>query len=158
MLALARENQRQAGVENVEWLRGHIKDVPLAAGSVDVVGRALGGPQQPTLPGLVQRARRRQRGLVAPNVWAPQPEAAIQRVQRGKRQVDRRRGRTLLDLQVAAEVPGSVIARERVGQRIALPAIAVRGRGEPRAVGAHVARVLAPRPLSQRPPGKPALE
>ncbi len=37
MLALARENQRKAGVENVEWLRGHIEDVPLPAGSVDVV-------------------------------------------------------------------------------------------------------------------------
>ncbi len=37
MLALARENQRKAGVENVEWLRGHIEDVPLPAESVDVV-------------------------------------------------------------------------------------------------------------------------
>jgi arsenite methyltransferase len=37
MLALARENQAQAGVENVEWLRGTIEDVPLPDGSVDVV-------------------------------------------------------------------------------------------------------------------------
>lgn len=37
MLALARENQREAGVENVEWLAGHIEDVPLPDGSVDVV-------------------------------------------------------------------------------------------------------------------------
>jgi arsenite methyltransferase len=37
MLALARENQRKAGVENVEWLRGHIEDIPLPAESVDVV-------------------------------------------------------------------------------------------------------------------------
>jgi arsenite methyltransferase len=37
MLALARENQRKAGVENVEWLRGQIEDVPLPAGTVDVV-------------------------------------------------------------------------------------------------------------------------
>ena len=31
MLALARENQRKAGVENVEWLRGEIEAIPLAA-------------------------------------------------------------------------------------------------------------------------------
>jgi len=37
MLVLARENQRKAGVENVEWLRGHIEDIPLPAESVDVV-------------------------------------------------------------------------------------------------------------------------
>ncbi|MGA8427570.1 MAG: methyltransferase domain-containing protein, partial [Candidatus Dormiibacterota bacterium] len=37
MLALALENQRQAGVENVQWLRGHIEDIPLPAESVDVV-------------------------------------------------------------------------------------------------------------------------
>ena len=37
MLALARANQAKAGVENVEWLRGHIEDVPLPAESVDVV-------------------------------------------------------------------------------------------------------------------------
>jgi SAM-dependent methyltransferase len=37
MLALARENQRQAGVENVEWLRGEIESIPLPAETVDVV-------------------------------------------------------------------------------------------------------------------------
>jgi SAM-dependent methyltransferase len=37
MLALARENQRKAGVENVEWLRGQIEAIPLPAESVDVV-------------------------------------------------------------------------------------------------------------------------
>jgi arsenite methyltransferase len=37
MLALARENQRKAGVENVEWLRGEIEAIPLLAESVDVV-------------------------------------------------------------------------------------------------------------------------
>jgi ubiquinone/menaquinone biosynthesis C-methylase UbiE len=37
MLALARENQRKAGVENVEWLRGEIERVPLPANTVDVV-------------------------------------------------------------------------------------------------------------------------
>lgn len=37
MLALARENQRKAGVENVEWLRGEIEEIPLPAESVDVV-------------------------------------------------------------------------------------------------------------------------
>jgi len=37
MLALARENQRQAGVGNVEFLRGEIESIPLADNSVDVV-------------------------------------------------------------------------------------------------------------------------
>ena len=37
MLALARENQRQAGVENVEFLKGEIEHIPLADNSVDVV-------------------------------------------------------------------------------------------------------------------------
>jgi AhpD family alkylhydroperoxidase len=37
MLALARENQRQAGVENVEFLQGEIEKIPLPDNSVDVV-------------------------------------------------------------------------------------------------------------------------
>jgi len=37
MLALARENQRQAGAANVEFLKGDIEDIPLPDNSVDVV-------------------------------------------------------------------------------------------------------------------------
>jgi arsenite methyltransferase len=37
MLALARENQRQAGVENVEFLRGEIEQIPLPDNTVDVI-------------------------------------------------------------------------------------------------------------------------
>ena len=37
MLALARENQRKAGVENVEFLKGEIEDIPLPDDSVDVI-------------------------------------------------------------------------------------------------------------------------
>jgi SAM-dependent methyltransferase len=37
MLALARENQRKAGVDNVEFLRGEIEHIPLPDDSVDVV-------------------------------------------------------------------------------------------------------------------------
>jgi len=37
MLALARENQRKAGVENVEFLKGEIESIPLADNSVDVI-------------------------------------------------------------------------------------------------------------------------
>ena len=37
MLALAHENQRQAGVENVEFLKGEIENIPLVDNSVDVV-------------------------------------------------------------------------------------------------------------------------
>jgi len=37
MLALARENQRKAGVENVEFLQGEIESIPLPDNSVDVI-------------------------------------------------------------------------------------------------------------------------
>ena len=37
MLALARENQRQAGATNVEFLKGEIENIPLPDSSVDVV-------------------------------------------------------------------------------------------------------------------------
>ena len=37
MLALARENQRKAGVENVEFLKGEIEAIPLPDNSVDVI-------------------------------------------------------------------------------------------------------------------------
>src|SRR5690349_16529734 len=37
MLALARENQRKAGVTNVEFLKGEIEAVPLPANAVDVI-------------------------------------------------------------------------------------------------------------------------
>jgi arsenite methyltransferase len=37
MLALAKENKRKAGVENVEFLRGEIEHIPLPDNSVDVV-------------------------------------------------------------------------------------------------------------------------
>jgi arsenite methyltransferase len=37
MLALARENQRKAGVPNVEFLKGEIEQIPLPDNSVDVI-------------------------------------------------------------------------------------------------------------------------
>jgi SAM-dependent methyltransferase len=37
MLALARENQKKAGAENVEFLKGEIEHIPLADNSVDVI-------------------------------------------------------------------------------------------------------------------------
>ena len=37
MLALARENQRKAGINNVEFLKGEIENIPLPDNSVDVV-------------------------------------------------------------------------------------------------------------------------
>jgi ubiquinone/menaquinone biosynthesis C-methylase UbiE len=37
MLALARENQRKAGVDNAEFLRGEIENIPLPDNSVDVI-------------------------------------------------------------------------------------------------------------------------
>jgi SAM-dependent methyltransferase len=37
MLALANENKRKSGIENVEFLKGEIEDIPLPDNSVDVV-------------------------------------------------------------------------------------------------------------------------
>jgi arsenite methyltransferase len=37
MLALARDNQRKAGMANVEFLKGEIEDIPLPDASVDVI-------------------------------------------------------------------------------------------------------------------------
>src|SRR5208282_3998453 len=37
MLALARDNQRKAGVQNVEFLKGEIEHIPLPDNSVDVI-------------------------------------------------------------------------------------------------------------------------
>jgi ubiquinone/menaquinone biosynthesis C-methylase UbiE len=37
MLALARENQKQSGLENVEFLKGAIEDIPLPDNAVDVI-------------------------------------------------------------------------------------------------------------------------
>jgi arsenite methyltransferase len=37
MLGLARENQKKAGVENVEFLKGEIEQIPLPENSVDVI-------------------------------------------------------------------------------------------------------------------------
>src|SRR5207245_10686994 len=37
MLALARENQRQAGIDNVEFLKGDIEQIPLPDATVDVI-------------------------------------------------------------------------------------------------------------------------
>ena len=37
MLALARENQRNAGVDNVEFLKGEIENIPLPDATVDIV-------------------------------------------------------------------------------------------------------------------------
>jgi arsenite methyltransferase len=37
MLALARENQKKAGVQNVEFLKGTIEEIPLPDNSVDVI-------------------------------------------------------------------------------------------------------------------------
>ncbi|MEK7407315.1 MAG: arsenite methyltransferase [Acidobacteriota bacterium] len=37
MLELARQNQRKAGIDNVEWLKGEIESIPLPDNSVDVI-------------------------------------------------------------------------------------------------------------------------
>lgn len=37
MLELARENQKKSGLENVEFLKGEMEDIPLPEGSVDVI-------------------------------------------------------------------------------------------------------------------------
>ncbi len=106
------------------------------------IRRGLRRAQQQPLSGLIQRARSGLRRLVATHVRPSELQTAIQRIQRRQRQIHRGRRRPPLDLQPASEIPGGVIARDRIGQRIALPAIAVRRLRQPRAVRAHIARIL----------------
>jgi hypothetical protein len=37
MLALARENQRKSGLQNVEFIKGEIENIPFPDNSVDVI-------------------------------------------------------------------------------------------------------------------------
>src|SRR5437868_15259139 len=37
MLALARENQRKVGIQNIEFLKGEIEHIPLPDNSIDVI-------------------------------------------------------------------------------------------------------------------------
>ena len=37
MLALARENQRKSGIDNVEFLKGEIESIPLPDNSIDLI-------------------------------------------------------------------------------------------------------------------------
>ena len=76
MLALARENQRKAGVENVEWLRGQIEAIPLPAETVDVVISNCVINLSGDKPSGARRGRPR-----------PQARRALRRLRR-----DRRRG------------------------------------------------------------------
>ena len=76
MLELARQNQREAGVENVEFVKGTIEDVPLPDDSVDVIisncvinlsgdkpaRLPRGGPRSAPRRPLRGQRRRRRRG------------------------------------------------------------------------------------------------
>jgi predicted RNA methylase len=60
MLALARENQRKSGLENVEFLKGEIESIPLPDNTVDVIISNcvinLSGDKDRVLPGSLSRA------------------------------------------------------------------------------------------------------
>jgi hypothetical protein len=57
MLALARENVRKAGVENVEFHKGYIEEIPLADASVDVVISNCVSTSRATSPRCCARSR-----------------------------------------------------------------------------------------------------
>ena len=60
MLALARRNAADAGATNVEFLKGHIEQIPLPAETIDVVisnrGEPLAGQGRRALGGLPRPA------------------------------------------------------------------------------------------------------
>lgn len=58
MLELARRNQREAGVENVEFLHGTIEDVPLPDASVDVIISNCVVNLSPDKPAVFREAHR----------------------------------------------------------------------------------------------------
>ena len=63
MLALANENKRKAGAQNVEFLKGEIENIPLPDNSVDVVISNcvinLSAGQESGAPGSLSRAEAR---------------------------------------------------------------------------------------------------
>ncbi|MEA2131063.1 MAG: hypothetical protein QOJ85_3954, partial [Solirubrobacteraceae bacterium] len=118
---------------------------------------ALAGAQQLTLIVLLERARRRAHRLLPAHVRVAKAALAIQRIQRREREIHRRRRRAPLDLQPAPKVPGGMVAREAIAERVGVPAV-VAGRGEPVEEHAHVAPVLALGALGQRLTLEPALE
>ena len=87
MLDLARRNAAEAGATNVEFLRGHIEDIPLPADSVDVVisncviNLSTDKPAvfASTLPG----ARRPAAGSASPTSWPTTISTPAERAERG---------------------------------------------------------------------------
>ena len=74
MLALANDNKRRAGAENVEFLKGEIEEIPLPDASVDVIISNcvinLSGDKRKVLGGLSRaQARRQVRGLRIRRAW-----------------------------------------------------------------------------------------
>ncbi len=75
MLALARENQRKSGVDNVEFLKGEIEQIPVPDNSVDVIISNcvinLSADQRPRAGGGVSctQTRRTLRGVRRRRAW-----------------------------------------------------------------------------------------
>lgn len=108
--ARARDAQQQQQQQQVELLQG-----------LGHPRQPADGPRQSPLQPAGQAAEQLAGDL------AEQPlELADSASSDASAEVDRRRRRATLDLQVATEVPRGVIARERIGQRVDLPAIAIR--------------------------------
>ncbi len=95
MLALAQQNARDAGVTNVHFLKGVIEQIPLPAGSVDVVisncvinlsarqGGGAGGDRAGAQAGRPCRGqRRRRRG--SPHAGRARGARIVRRVHRGR--------------------------------------------------------------------------
>ena len=104
MLALAIENRRQAGATNVEFLKGYIEEVPLPAGTVDVVISNcvinLSTDKPRVLAEMLPRAAaggadrdRRCRGRERPHPSRPGGARHLRRVHRRHALVRRVRGR-----------------------------------------------------------------
>ena len=91
MLALARENRAKAGVENVEFLKGEIENIPLPDDSVDVIisncvinlsadkAASCARPSESQARWPLRGLRRRRRGDVPPR---PGQHAAVDRLHR----------------------------------------------------------------------------
>ena len=63
MLDLARRNQAEAGLSNVQWLRGHIEDIPLPRDSVDVIISNCVINLSADKPQVLREAAREDRGV-----------------------------------------------------------------------------------------------
>src|SRR3972149_685579 len=111
MLELARENQRKAGVTNVEFLKGEMEEMPLPEGTVDVIISNcvvnLSPDKDKVLAGAVRGRQDGGRGAIAEIVVRGQVPQALKR-----------------SLELWAGCIAGALSEEEYGQKLAASGVA----------------------------------